>query len=94
MIDQYRSSLPENQDPYGSNNPSEKTSRDRGVNKKRPAGHVDITAMVRSLQRTAGTTDCFRMGNADCDILDCDWRTFCLGKPADQKKNGRQPEPE
>jgi len=33
--------------------------------------------------------DCFRQGNADCDIIDCDWRTYCLGSPTDPKKNGK-----
>jgi hypothetical protein len=40
--------------------------------------HVDITAMIRSLQRTEGSTDCFRRGNADCDQLKCAWRQYCL----------------
>ncbi|NNK02689.1 MAG: hypothetical protein HKP58_19935 [Desulfatitalea sp.] len=41
--------------------------------------HVDITAMIRSLQRTEGLTDCFRRGSADCDQLECAWRQYCLG---------------
>lgn len=40
--------------------------------------YVDIIALVRSLQRTAGQVDCFRSGNADCDIVNCDWRAYCL----------------
>lgn len=40
--------------------------------------HVNITAMIRSLQRTEGVTDCFRRGLADCDQLDCAWRQYCL----------------
>lgn len=43
------------------------------------AGAVDIIAMVRSLQRSAGVVDCFRIGNADCDMTDCEWRSYCLG---------------
>jgi hypothetical protein len=27
------------------------------------------------------------MGNADCDIIDCDWRSYCLGAAAEPKKN-------
>ena len=46
------------------------------------AGHnkryVDITAMIRSLQRTEGLTDCFRRGTADCDQINCAWRQYCL----------------
>ena len=47
----------------------------------RPRQHyVDVTAMIRSLQRTEGLTDCFRRGLADCDQLDCAWRQYCLEK--------------
>jgi hypothetical protein len=42
--------------------------------------YVDITAMIRSLQRTEGLTDCFRRGLSDCDQLDCAWRQYCLTK--------------
>jgi hypothetical protein len=40
---------------------------------------VDVTAMIRSLQRTEGYTDCFRRGIADCGKLECSWRLYCLG---------------
>jgi hypothetical protein len=40
--------------------------------------YVDITAMVRSLQRTEGVTDCFRRGLADCDHRECSWRQYCV----------------
>ncbi len=40
--------------------------------------YVDVTAMIRSLQRTEGSTDCFRRGIADCDQLGCAWRQYCL----------------
>ena len=42
--------------------------------------YVDITAMIRSLQRTEGVTDCFRRGLANCDQLVCAWRRYCLGQ--------------
>jgi hypothetical protein len=41
--------------------------------------------MVRSLQRTAGLTDCFRRGRADCDDIQCRWRSYCLGGLPDQE---------
>jgi hypothetical protein len=41
--------------------------------------YVDVTAMIRSLQRTEGFTDCFRRGIADCDQRQCSWRQYCLG---------------
>jgi len=40
--------------------------------------HVNITAMIRSLQRTEGLADCFRRGLADCDQIECAWRQYCL----------------
>jgi len=89
MMDQHRSSVPKNQEPYRSGGKSNQTTKDNIEKKNRPAGQVDIIAMVRSLQRTAGMTDCFRMGIADCDIIDCDWRTYCLGPPTDPRKNGK-----
>lgn len=91
MMDQRRSSVPENQETYPSNGKSNLTPRDDNEKKNRPAGQVDVIAMVRSLQRRAGTTDCFRTGNADCDNIDCDWRAYCLGTPTDPKKNGKRP---
>lgn len=91
MIDQHRSSVPENQKPYRSSSKSDMTPWDDNEKKNRTKGQVDIIAMIRSLQRTAGLTDCFRRGNADCDIIDCDWRSYCLGTPADQEKNGKGP---
>jgi hypothetical protein len=87
-MDQHRSCVPENQPPYRSSGQSDKRPRKDTPKKDPPGGQVDIIAMVRSLQRTAGMTDCFRRGNADCDIIDCDWRTHCLSAPADPKKNG------
>jgi len=47
---------------------------------------VDIVAMVRSLQRTAGLTDCFRRGRSDCDDIQCRWRSHCLGGMPDQER--------
>jgi hypothetical protein len=44
-------------------------------------GYVDITAMIRSLQRTEGFTDCFRTGLSDCDQITCAWRQYCLHMP-------------
>jgi len=39
---------------------------------------IDITALVRSLQRTEGNPDCFRKAKGNCDQLDCAWRPYCL----------------
>ncbi len=50
-------------------------------NEPQQRDYVDITAMIRSLQRTEGFTDCFRTGLSDCDQLQCAWRQYCLTKP-------------
>ncbi|BBO72866.1 hypothetical protein DSCW_02830 [Desulfosarcina widdelii] len=50
---------------------------------------VDIIAMVRSLQRTAGLNDCFRRGRADCDDIQCHWRSYCLGGLPDQETSAK-----
>jgi hypothetical protein len=39
---------------------------------------VDITALVRSIQRAEGNIDCFRKGLANCDRVDCSWYVYCL----------------
>lgn len=39
---------------------------------------LDITALIRSVQRAEGNSDCFRRGIRDCDQTDCTWRSFCL----------------
>ena len=48
--------------------------------------NVNITDMIRSLQRTEGLSDCFRRGLADCDQRECAWRQYCL-----EKAEGLQP---
>lgn len=50
--------------------------------------YLDITAMIRSLQRTEGLSDCFRRGIADCDQLLCSWRQYCLD-PTDERPSGK-----
>jgi hypothetical protein len=42
--------------------------------------YVNVTDMIRSLQRTEGHSDCFRRGLADCDQIECAWRQYCLEK--------------
>jgi hypothetical protein len=55
------------------------------------SSQVDIIALVRSLQRSAGMADCFRIGNADCDAIDCEWRAYCLDTAIDRVKNAKGP---
>ncbi len=40
---------------------------------------LDLTHLVRSIQRQEGNPDCFRTGRQHCDRLDCAWRNYCLG---------------
>jgi len=47
---------------------------------------LDITTLIRSIQRAEGNTDCFQKGMIDCDQVDCKWRPFCLeGHPVLKK---------
>jgi len=47
---------------------------------------LDITTLIRSIQRAEGNTDCFQKGIVDCDQVDCKWRPFCLeGHPGLKK---------
>jgi hypothetical protein len=39
---------------------------------------LDVTALIRSLQRSEGKIDCFRMGMTDCTHKECPWREYCL----------------
>jgi hypothetical protein len=45
-------------------------------NRKDP--YLDVTAMVRSIQRVSGGDPCFRTGRCECDRKECEWRRFCL----------------
>ena len=48
----------------------------------RPDNYVDVIAMIRSLQRSAGHVDCFRQGLPECNELSCSWRIYCMEKRA------------
>jgi hypothetical protein len=41
---------------------------------------LDMTALIRSIQRAEGNPDCFQKGRDDCDQVDCAWRPYCLGR--------------
>ena len=41
-------------------------------------GLVDITALIRSVQRSEGDLDCFDKSEGKCEQLDCAWRPYCL----------------
>jgi len=40
--------------------------------------YLDMAALIRSIQRTEGQTDCFQKDLIDCDQTDCKWHAFCL----------------
>lgn len=43
---------------------------------------LDVTALIRSIQRTEGNPDCFGRVEGNCAQMDCAWRTYCLeGQP-------------
>ena len=39
---------------------------------------LDMTALIRSLQRAEGNVDCYRRDQVDCDQVECAWRPYCL----------------
>ena len=44
----------------------------------RNRGLLDVTALIRSIQRAEGNPDCFRRVAGDCPEVVCEWRTYCL----------------
>ncbi|MFP4086673.1 MAG: hypothetical protein ACLFUL_07755 [Desulfobacteraceae bacterium] len=51
----------------------------RAGNKALGDDFLDITALIRSIQRAEGNPDCFMRGYGDCDRTDCAWRPYCMG---------------
>ena len=41
---------------------------------------LDVTELIRSIQRAEGNPDCFRRAQDYCDQLGCTWRPYCLEK--------------
>jgi hypothetical protein len=39
---------------------------------------LDITVLIRSIQRAEGNPDCFLKGDENCTQIDCAWRPYCL----------------
>ncbi len=39
---------------------------------------LDLTNLIRSIQRAEGNYDCFRRAQDRCDQFDCAWRPYCL----------------
>jgi len=53
---------------------------------KNPKDLLDVTELVRSLQRREGNPDCFRKAEGSCDQKDCFWRPWCLKSTEDPGK--------
>lgn len=39
---------------------------------------LDVTRLIRSIQRAEGITDCFRRAKDCYDQIACEWRPYCL----------------
>ena len=53
------------------------TTKDLGLKKN----FLDVTNLIRSIQRAEGNPDCFGRAGGYCDQLDCAWRPHCIEKP-------------
>ncbi len=40
--------------------------------------YLNLDELVRSIQRSAGDSDCFRRTLNPCDKVDCMWRSLCF----------------
>lgn len=43
--------------------------------------YLDVTRLVRCIQRAEGNPDCFRRIMDDCQEIDCCWRPYCIEEP-------------
>ncbi len=60
----------------------------------RKKDYLDIPALVRSLQRAEGESDCFRRSKGVCGRMDCKWRRYCLeGDTLSGEDEGEKHEP-
>ena len=92
MTDRSKSSVHGNQPAHPLQSLSEPLARNDKGGHTSYNGEVDIIAMVRSLQRSAGVADCFRKGRIDCDDVHCNWRCYCLGTQLEQRKPSNSPQ--
>ena len=53
-------------------------------------GFVDLTKLIRSIQRSEGNPDCFQQGPDPCDQQDCAWRSLCLNDLAGSETSDDQ----
>ena len=43
-------------------------------------GFLDVTPLIRSIQRSEGNVDCFGKAHGYCDEAHCSWRVYCMGE--------------
>ena len=48
------------------------------ANRELPKSFLDLTALIRSIQRHDGHKPCFRTGLRECGVTDCTWRSHCI----------------
>jgi hypothetical protein len=48
---------------------------------------LDLTNLIRSIQRAEGNPDCFQKGIVDCDQFGCKWRSLCLDEQLSLRKD-------
>ncbi|MCD6294919.1 MAG: SAP domain-containing protein [Deltaproteobacteria bacterium] len=53
---------------------------------------LDITELVRSIQRSEGNPDCFLKAEGLCDRTDCVWRQYCLETGKGKKRESDRKE--
>jgi hypothetical protein len=63
--------------------PQYKLTREDLVVKK---NFLDVTNLIRSIQRAEGNPDCFGKAKGYCDGLDCAWHEYCLEEPQNESK--------
>jgi hypothetical protein len=57
-----------------------------GTQVEKPQDPLDVTELVRSLQRREGNQGYFRKAEGPCDREDCFWRPWCLKSTEDPGK--------
>lgn len=59
-----------------SKNVTENKLKIKGLESKK--NFLDVTELIRSIQRAEGNSDCFRRAQGHCDQFGCAWRMYCL----------------
>ena len=55
---------------------------------------LDMTELIRSVQRAEGNPDCFDTAQGYCDQVNCAWRCYCLEKSQQLLNGGKTHEDE